>query len=99
MKNKLITLKTNQTILASIDCVDDKTIIMKCPVQVIAQPTKEGIQVGFLPYLEYAEEFDTGIKISADCVFCITTPNKDMENQYNKLFGSGIEIATMVPKL
>ncbi len=99
MKNKLITLKTNQTILASIKDIDDKKITMKCPVQVIAQPTKEGIQVGFLPYLEYAEEFDTGIEISKDTIFCITTPNKDMEKQYNKLFGSGIEIATFVPKI
>jgi hypothetical protein len=49
--------------------------------------------------LDFAEEFTTGIKISMDNVLCITTPSRDLENQYNKMFGSGIEIASSIPKL
>ena len=41
----------------------------------------------------YTEEFDLGITIKQDDVFCVTTPVTDLLNQYNKMFGSGIQIA------
>jgi len=96
---KLVTLKTNHTILAKIDCVNDDTIIMKEPVQVIMQSTQQGPMIGFAPFLEYAEEFNTGIKITMDNVLCLTTPSRELENQYNKMFGSGITIASSIPKI
>jgi len=99
MNIKLVTFKTNQTIMASIDCVDDNTIIMKEPVQVIIQPTKDGPMMGFSPFLDYAMEFNTGIKIMMNDVLCITTPSRELENQYNKVFGSGIQIASSIPKV
>jgi hypothetical protein len=55
--------------------------------------------MGFAPFLDFAEEFTTGIKFSMDNVLCITTPSKDLENQYSKMFGSGIEIASSIPKI
>lgn len=99
MTTKLVTFKTNHTILANIDCVDDDTVILKEPVQVVVQPTQQGPMVGFAPFLEYAEEFNTGIKINMDNVLCITTPSRELENQYNKMFGSGITIASSIPKI
>lgn len=96
---KLVTFKTNQTILAEIDCIDDKTISMKEPVQVIVQPTQQGPMMGFAPFLEYAEEFNTGIKVTMDNVLCLTTPSRELQNQYNKMFGSGITIASSIPKI
>jgi len=85
--------------MASIDCIDDNTIIMKEPVQVIIQPTKDGPMMGFSPFLDYAIEFNTGIKIVMNDVLCITTPSRELENQYNKVFGSGIQIASSIPKV
>jgi len=99
MTIKLVTFKTNQTILANIDCIDDNTITMKEPVQVVVQPTQQGPMMGFAPFLEYAEEFNTGIKITMDNVLCLTTPSRELENQYNKMFGSGITIASSIPKI
>ena len=96
---KLVTFKTNQTIMANIDCVDDNTIMVKEPVQVVIQPTKDGPMMGFSPFLEFCEEFKTGIKFSMDNVLCITTPVRELENQYNQVFGSGIEIASVIPKV
>jgi hypothetical protein len=32
-------------------------------------------------------------------VLCITTPVRELENQYSKHFGAGIEIATSMPQL
>lgn len=99
MSIKLVTFKTNHTIMAEIDCVDEKTITLKEPVQVVVQPTKDGPMMGFVPFLEYAEEFNTGIKVSMDDVLCLTTPSRELQNQYNKLFGSGIQIASAIPKI
>jgi len=99
MTIKLVTFKTNHTILADIDCTDEKTISLKEPVQVVVQPTKEGPMMGFVPFLDYATEFKTGIKISMEDVLCLTTPSRELENQYNQVFGSGIQIAAAIPKI
>jgi len=99
MTIKLVTLKTNQTILAEIDCTGEKEISMKEPVQVIIQNTKDGPMMGFAPFLDYAEEFNTGIKVSMEDVLCLTTPSRELQNQYNKMFGSGITIASSIPKI
>lgn len=99
MKTKLVTFKTNQTIIAKIDCNDNGEVVAKEPVQVVMQPSKDGPMMGFAPFLEYCEEFGTGIKFSMNDVLCITTPVRELENQYSKHFGAGIEIATSIPKL
>ena len=100
MSIKLVTFKTNQTLMAEVDCTKENEVIMKQPVQVIVQPTKDGPMMGFAPFLEFAEEFKTpGIKISMTDVLCITSPQRELENKYNEMFGSGIQIASVVPKV
>lgn len=72
---------------------------VKQPVQVIVQPTKEGPMMGFSPFLDYTEEFNLGIEINKSDVLCVTTPSRELENQYNQVFGSGIQIASAIPKV
>lgn len=99
MTIKLITFKTNHTMMADVEQIDEKTIIIKEPVQVVLQPTKDGPMVNYIPFLEYAQEFKNGIKISMNDVLCLTTPEVQIENQYNQIFGSGIQIASAIPKV
>ena len=99
MTIKLISLKSTQTLLCELNYTDEKSISMKQPVQVIVQPTKEGPMMGFAPFLDFAQEFNTGVSISMENVLCITTPSVELENQYNRVFGSGIEIASAIPKV
>lgn len=80
------------------DCKSDDKIVITKPVQVVLQSTKDGPMMAFAPFLDFAEEFTTGITIEMDSVLCITTPNTDLENQYSKVFGSGIEIASTIHK-
>jgi len=96
---KLITLKTNHTLICELDCIDDVTIAVKQPVQLVVQQTQNGPMMGFNPFLDYAEEFLKGIKIKMSDVLCINTPSRELINQYNKVFGSGIEIASAIPKI
>ena len=99
METKILTLKTNHSLIGKVDCVDAQTVIIKEPVQVFMQPTKDGMQMGFGPFLDYCTEHSTGIKLSMNDVLCITTPVLELENQYNQVFGSGITIATSIPKV
>lgn len=98
MTVKLVTFKTNQTVICSLES-DDKKITIKEPVQVIMQPSKDGPMMGFAPFLDYAQEFKTGIQFPLVDVLCITTPVVELENEYNKIFGSGITIASSIPKV
>ena len=101
MPTKLITFKTNHTILGDVTEGVSYTVI-KHPVQVVSVPPQGPNQpssIAFSPYVEYAEEFRTGFKIKNDDILMVSTPVKEVLNQYSKIFGSGIEIATSIPKL
>ena len=101
MKIKLITFKTNQTLLGEVTETDGE-ISIKNPVQVISIPPRGQSDPGgiaFSPFLEYSEEFKTGIKIKSQDVLTINSPIVELENQYNQLFGSGITIASSIPKI
>jgi hypothetical protein len=76
-----------------------ETFKVKQPVQVVVQPTQQGPMMGFAPFLDYAEEFESGIELNKRDVLCVTTPSRELENQYNKVFGSGIQIASAIPKI
>lgn len=78
---------------------DDSTIahvIVKYPVQVVSVPPRaanEASSIAFVPFLEFCEEFKTGIQINREDILCTTKPVVELENQYNSIFGSGIQIA------
>lgn len=94
---KLVTFKTNQTIMGDVEA-GGGLISIKKPVQVASQVTKDGPMIGFIPYLEYAQEFETGIEINPSDILTINLPVRELENQYNQMFGSGIQIASTIPK-
>ena len=100
MSLKLITLKTNHTLLGDVDDTSFEVTIKK-PVQVIGvPPSPQNPQGGiaFSPFVEYAEEFVTGFTLNRDDILFFSTPVKELINQYNDIFGSGIQIATSLPR-
>lgn len=95
---KLITFKTNQTLMGDVEELES-TIKIRMPVQTVMQPSPQGPSLAFIPFLEYAEEWKTGISISKNDILTINSPVDQVINEYNKIFGSGIQIATSMPKL
>jgi len=94
---KCITLKTAQTLMGDID-ESSSTLKIKKPVQVIVQPGQDGQpMMGFAPFLQFTTEFDNGILIGKDDILTITTPVTELENQYSKMFGVGIQIVSSMP--
>jgi len=101
MTLKLITFKTNHTILGE---TNEQTAFVEVtkPVQVVSippSPQNPNGGVAFAPFLEYCDEFKTGIRIERSDILTMTTPVRDLENQYNQIFGSGITIASSIPKM
>jgi len=99
MTVKLITLKTNHTLIGEIVDEGNVAVIIKQPVQVVVQPTKDGPMMGFVPFVDFSEDFKTGFTISNSDILFTSLPVRELENQYNKMFGSGIEIASSITKL
>lgn len=98
MTVKLLTFKTNQTILADVT-EQDNVVLAKQTVQVVVQPQNGQPMMGFVPFLEFTQEFKTGITFDKSDILTINTPVVELENEYNRLFGSGIEIASSIPKI
>ena len=84
--------------MGDVSTLGDSVLISK-PVQVIMQPTKDGASMGFVPYVQFCEEWKTGISIKRDDILFESTPLVELTNQYNEMFGSGIQIASSIPKL
>jgi len=103
MSIKLITLKTNHTLMGSVDESDKVSFItITEPVQVVNVPPRSANDqagIAFMPFLEFSQEFKTGIKIDRQDILAISTPVVELENQYRQVFGSGIQIASSIPKL
>ena len=53
--------------------------------------------IAFSPFIEFAQEFTTGFELSTEDVLLISTPVLELENQYNNVFGAGIQIAKTIP--
>ena len=101
MTIKLVTFKTNHTIMGDVT-ESAATTTIKQPVQVVSVPPRSATDPGsvaFSPFLEYAEEFKTGFTIKNDDILTTSTPVRELENQYNQIFGSGIQIASAIPKI
>lgn len=102
MTLKLITFKTNHTILGDVTEKGNVYNITK-PVQVISVPPSQSNPQGgiaFSPFVEYSEEFkSTGYDIKHEDVLFVSTPVRELENQYNQIFGSGIQIASSIPNV
>ena len=98
MTIQLVTLKTNHTLIGDTD-YDGNTITIKEPLQVVIQPGKDSTSsVMFVPFVEYAQEFKTGFKISMNDVLMISNPVQELEENYRQLF-SRIQIASALPKM
>ena len=98
MTTKLITFKTNHTLVAEIVSETLDCVVIKQPLQVVMQPSKDGSTIAFVPFLEVSKEFKTGINISKNDLLVITEPIEEVAEQYRQVF-SKITLATTMPSL
>ena len=60
-------------------------------------PTQTGVGISLYPYAPYAEESEFTFK--EEHVMTTYKPSVDLQNNYSKMFGSGIQIATSLNSL
>jgi len=74
------------------------TITIEDPAQVAMMPGQSGspnsMSIGLLPWVPYSEE--SKFVIQKDKIVTSFTPSVDLINNYNRIFGSGIQIASSI---
>ena len=97
MNVKLLRLKSGEDIVADVTLVDtEDTIKLENPAQLMPKgQSQQGgqMQMGFGPWAPFSD--DKNFEIPRDWLVYISTPNKDILNQYNSVFGSGIVVPDM----
>jgi hypothetical protein len=68
--------------------------VLNSPAQIVMQQTKEGVGVALAPYMPYASG---DIQMYQHAVASEAKPDVKMENEYSRLFGSGIQIVSSAP--
>jgi len=65
-------------------------IELKNPSQIVLQRTETGMGVALAPYMPFA---DGNVKIHKHAIASECIPDQNMINEYNRIFGSGIQVA------
>lgn len=73
---------------------DDSYYTLDRPASIMLQQTQQGVNVGLAPYMPYA---NSEIRLNKSAIASESTPDVQMENEYNRIFGSGIQIANTMP--
>jgi hypothetical protein len=63
---------------------------LEAPATILMQQTKDGVGLALMPYMPYTEG---KVKLFSQSIATEGIPSDKMINEYNRLFGSGIEIA------
>ena len=86
---KVFKLISGEELISKCD-LREGNYLLDSPASIMMQRTEQGVGVGLAPYMPYASGKVTlhfgSIAASADV-------DIKMENEYNRLFGSGIQIA------
>jgi hypothetical protein len=75
---------------------EEYTIKDPAAIHLVPQQNGNSFGVALMPFVPYAE-FNT-IILNKDKVMLHFDPSSDLRNNYSRMFGSGIEIANVMPK-
>ena len=90
-KVKVFKLINGEELISEIHNPYDKHYELKNPANIMLQPTQGGgMGVGIAPYKPYAEG---KIYLNRTAIAAEGIPEEKMKNEYNRIFGAGIEIA------
>jgi len=72
------------------EVVDPSELILKNPASIIIQQTEHGMGVGLAPFMPYAKG---NITLYHSAIAAKSVPDVELENEYSRIFGSGLVIA------
>lgn len=84
-------LVSGEEMIGEVFSTFDSTEDIKNPAVVMMQRTEQGMGVALMPYLPYC---DGNISFNKHGIIATGEPSQNMRNEYNRIFGSGIEIVS-----
>ena len=63
---------------------------IKSAAVVVMQQTQQGMGIALMPFMPYA---DGNVSLSRNTITATAEPSQNMVNEYNRIFGSGIQVA------
>lgn len=95
---KCFQLINGQDIIGDAVSDDEKTVTLKDPaaIHLVPQQNNTSFGVALMPFTPYAE-FNK-VTLHKDKIMLEFEPSGDLRNNYSRMFGSGIEIANVMPK-
>ena len=97
MTVKIFKMINGEVIMADIvrEEIGQGYFIVNEPASVMLQERDGGVGVGIAPYMPYAEG---KVNIRLNAIAAEADADQKLVNEYNRLFGSGIVIANVIPK-
>lgn len=90
MTIKVFRLINGEELISSITSGSDVGYFLEKPANIMLQQTADGkMGVGIAPYMPYAKE---KVYLFKHAIASEAEPELQMENEYNRLFGSGIQL-------
>lgn len=89
---KVFKLLNGEELIANVE-LNEVGYKLKEPAAIVIQQTAKGVGVALAPYMPYA---DSDISLYASAIVSESTPNRDMENEYSRIFGSGIQVVSSI---
>jgi hypothetical protein len=90
MTIRIFKLVTGEELISEYDDLAG-SYTLKSPAVIVMQRTEQGVGVGLMPYMPYASG---KITLNPQAVVSHCEADVKMINEYNRLFGSGIQIAS-----
>jgi len=91
MTTKVYKLINGEEIIAEVFNYYDRHIELKNPATIVMQQTAQGMGVALAPYMPYAKG---NIDLHRQSIASEAEPDIKMQNEYSRIFGSGIQIAS-----
>lgn len=86
---RVFKLISGEELIADLAQQFDSYLEIKTPATIMLQQTQQGVGVGLMPYMAYASG---NIRLYKNAIASEAEPDIKMVNEYNRIFGSGIEI-------
>ena len=88
---KVFKMINGEEIISKVTSGSESGFWLEDPATIMLQPTQGGgMGVGIAPYMPYAEG---KIYLNRTAIAAEGIPEEKMKNEYNRIFGAGIEIA------
>lgn len=88
---KLYKLISGEEIIGEWKSTVDNVYRLNKPATIVMQRTEQGVGIALMPYLPYAV---SDVEIFKHAVASVAEPDIKLINEYNRIFGSGIEIVS-----